>query len=91
MLRRDMRWDGSPGHCGEREFDLRVDGEPIVNVSAAPWTAQTTFKAKGYEGEMCRECGNFTLVPNGTRMRCDVRKYNRVLLIMMGVQHSLDT
>ena len=28
-------------------------------------------KAKGYEGEMCGECGNFTLVRNGTCMKCD--------------------
>jgi ribonucleoside-diphosphate reductase alpha chain len=28
-------------------------------------------KAKGYEGEMCSECGNFTLVRNGTCMKCD--------------------
>jgi hypothetical protein len=24
-----------------------------------------------YEGEMCSECGNFTLVRNGTCMKCD--------------------
>jgi ribonucleoside-diphosphate reductase alpha chain len=28
-------------------------------------------KAKGYEGEMCGECGNFTLVRNGTCMKCE--------------------
>jgi ribonucleoside-diphosphate reductase alpha chain len=28
-------------------------------------------KAKGYEGEMCAECGNFTLVRNGTCLKCD--------------------
>jgi ribonucleoside-diphosphate reductase alpha chain len=28
-------------------------------------------KLKGYEGEGCRECGNFTLVRNGTCMKCD--------------------
>jgi ribonucleoside-diphosphate reductase alpha chain len=28
-------------------------------------------KAKGYEGEMCGECMNFTLVRNGTCMKCD--------------------
>ena len=27
--------------------------------------------AKGYEGEACGECGNFTLVRNGTCMKCD--------------------
>ena len=28
-------------------------------------------QAKGYEGEACGECGNFTLVRNGTCMKCD--------------------
>ena len=28
-------------------------------------------KAKGYEGDSCTECGNFTLVRNGTCMKCD--------------------
>jgi ribonucleoside-diphosphate reductase alpha chain len=28
-------------------------------------------KMKGYEGENCRECGNFTLVRNGTCLKCD--------------------
>ncbi len=28
-------------------------------------------RAKGYEGDACTECGNFTLVRNGTCMKCD--------------------
>ena len=28
-------------------------------------------KMKGYEGDSCGECGNFTLVRNGTCMKCD--------------------
>src|SRR5258706_531617 len=28
-------------------------------------------KDKGYEGEMCGECGHFSLVRNGTCMKCD--------------------
>jgi len=28
-------------------------------------------KIKGYEGDACTECGNFTLVRNGTCMKCD--------------------
>ena len=28
-------------------------------------------KLKGYEGEACGECGNFTLVRNGTCLKCD--------------------
>ena len=26
---------------------------------------------KGYEGDACTECGNFTLVRNGTCLKCD--------------------
>ncbi|MGY4624788.1 vitamin B12-dependent ribonucleotide reductase [Bradyrhizobium sp. USDA 4486] len=42
-------------------------------ASAAPTKAErrAEAKAKGYEGEMCSECGNFTLVRNGTCMKCD--------------------
>jgi ribonucleoside-diphosphate reductase alpha chain len=28
-------------------------------------------RMKGYEGDSCDECGNFTLVRNGTCMKCD--------------------
>jgi ribonucleoside-diphosphate reductase alpha chain len=28
-------------------------------------------RVKGYEGEACGECGNFTLIRNGTCMKCD--------------------
>jgi len=28
-------------------------------------------RAKGYEGDACTDCGNFTLVRNGTCMKCD--------------------
>ncbi|HLS18993.1 MAG TPA: vitamin B12-dependent ribonucleotide reductase, partial [Paracoccaceae bacterium] len=28
-------------------------------------------RMKGYEGDACGECGNFTLVRNGTCMKCD--------------------
>ncbi len=28
-------------------------------------------RVKGYEGEACNECGNFTLVRNGTCLKCD--------------------
>jgi ribonucleoside-diphosphate reductase alpha chain len=27
-------------------------------------------RMKGYEGDACGECGNFTLVRNGTCMKC---------------------
>ena len=28
-------------------------------------------RMKGYEGESCSECGNFTMVRNGTCLKCD--------------------
>ena len=44
-----------------------------IGAAAAPSKAErrAEAKAKGYEGEMCGECGNFTLVRNGTCMKCD--------------------
>ena len=38
----------------------RSQGELIVEA-----------RVKGYEGEACGECGNFTLVRNGTCLKCD--------------------
>ncbi len=40
-----------------------------ARASAAEKRAEA--KAKGYEGEACGECGNFTLVRNGTCLKCD--------------------
>ncbi|MCK1299998.1 vitamin B12-dependent ribonucleotide reductase [Bradyrhizobium sp. 24] len=65
--------------------DVAHDLSPTEKLEALQWsksgTAQTMVpskaerraeaKAKGYEGEMCSECGNFTLVRNGTCMKCD--------------------
>ena len=43
-----------------------------------PWSAtarkaeaRAEAKAKGYEGEACPECMNFTMVRNGTCLKCD--------------------
>ena len=30
-----------------------------------------TARMKGYEGDSCTECGNFTLIRNGTCLKCD--------------------
>ena len=43
--------------------------QPSAQALASERRAEA--KAKGYEGEMCGECGNFTLVRNGTCMKCD--------------------
>ena len=44
-----------------------------ASVRAKRTTADRRAEARvqGYEGEDCRECGNFTLVRNGTCLKCD--------------------
>ena len=46
-----------------------VDARLHAKASASEKRAEA--RAKGYEGEACGECGNFTLVRNGTCMKCD--------------------
>ena len=40
-------------------------------ASTTSLDARTKAKMQGYEGEACGECGNFTLVRNGTCMKCN--------------------
>ena len=42
-----------------------------ADARAAAAEKRAEAKARGYEGETCGECGNFTLVRNGTCMKCD--------------------
>jgi ribonucleoside-diphosphate reductase alpha chain len=42
-----------------------------ANARAIAAEKRAEAKAKGYEGEACGECGNFTLVRNGTCLKCD--------------------
>jgi ribonucleoside-diphosphate reductase alpha chain len=53
----------------QERADLRVDPRAEARAAAAEKRAEA--KAKGYEGEACGECGNFTLVRNGTCLKCD--------------------
>jgi ribonucleoside-diphosphate reductase alpha chain len=54
------------------QLEQRID--PLVvraHAKAAAFEKRAEARAKGYEGEACGECGNFTLVRNGTCMKCD--------------------
>jgi ribonucleoside-diphosphate reductase alpha chain len=51
------------------EHHNRTDARAHARAAAAEKRAEA--RAKGYEGEACGECGNFTLVRNGTCMKCD--------------------
>ena len=42
-----------------------------VSSGAISLDARTKAKMQGYEGEACGECGNYTLVRNGTCMKCN--------------------
>ena len=42
-----------------------------VSSGTVGLTARDKAKMQGYEGEACGECGNFTLVRNGTCMKCN--------------------
>jgi ribonucleoside-diphosphate reductase alpha chain len=47
----------------------QLDARAHAKALAAERRAEA--RAKGYEGEACGNCGNFTLVRNGTCMKCD--------------------
>jgi len=61
----------------ERRLSPAEQLEPQIPFANKPDAKATTAarraeaKAKGYEGEMCSECLNFTLVRNGTCLKCD--------------------
>ncbi|MEJ6394685.1 vitamin B12-dependent ribonucleotide reductase [Gymnodinialimonas sp. 2305UL16-5] len=42
-----------------------------VTTGTVAIDARTKAKMQGYEGEACGECGNYTLVRNGTCMKCN--------------------
>ena len=54
------------------EADVLVDANASVSepeVTAVD--ARTKAKMQGYEGDPCGDCGNYTLVRNGTCMKCN--------------------
>ncbi len=67
-LKQDTGHDLSPTERLEQQQRSKA-AAPSVTPTKAERRAEA--KAKGYEGEMCPECANFTLVRNGTCMKCD--------------------
>lgn len=68
-----------PGYVAPPEDARHIEQIKIVNVlgdNIAVNVAQRALrrdaaKSKGYEGDSCQDCGNFTLVRNGTCMKCN--------------------
>ena len=54
------------------QLEQRIEVQDArAHAKAAASEKRAEARAKGYEGEACGECGNFTLVRNGTCMKCD--------------------
>ncbi len=43
----------------------------VTEVTQSRTSSLTAARLKGYEGDNCPECGNFTLVRNGTCLKCE--------------------
>ena len=50
---------------------VAVASSTVVASGSVGVDARTKAKMQGYEGEACGECGNYTLVRNGTCMKCN--------------------
>ncbi|WP_114965203.1 vitamin B12-dependent ribonucleotide reductase [Alkalilacustris brevis] len=59
----------TPGGTARLEsVDVAVRAE---SVNVEPMNARSRARMQGYEGDPCGECGNYTLVRNGTCMKCN--------------------
>lgn len=74
-----LKAEASPAPRAEMRTEARAEtaldklawAEPQRDAKAVAAERRAEAKAKGYEGEMCGECMNFTLVRNGTCLKCD--------------------
>ena len=46
-------------------------GTAAIETVATAGVLARQARMKGYEGDACGECGNFTLVRNGTCLKCE--------------------
>jgi len=61
----------APQISGSGDIALAVKSSSAVSSGAVSLDARAKAKMQGYEGEACGECGNYTLVRNGTCMKCN--------------------
>nr|MBX2806072.1 vitamin B12-dependent ribonucleotide reductase [Hyphomicrobiales bacterium] len=63
-----------PKFDGNTAVAISAETEIASSVASVAHTADSLrneARIKGYEGEACGDCGNFTLVRNGTCLKCD--------------------
>ncbi len=62
---------GSVAHHADAAGDAVMDLEPsVIEKTDQKLDQIREARMKGYEGDSCGECGNFTLVRNGTCLKC---------------------
>jgi len=67
-----LKAEPEPKLSPTEKLEARLDTQDAhAHAKAAASEKRAEARAKGYEGEACSECGNFTLVRNGTCMKCD--------------------
>ncbi|MBV8779039.1 MAG: vitamin B12-dependent ribonucleotide reductase [Alphaproteobacteria bacterium] len=64
-------FDGPLAVAGAERLEREVDVHAHVHAHDPRIEAIREARMKGYEGDSCGECGNFTLVRNGTCLKCD--------------------
>ncbi len=64
--------DGGTEVIGAADLPLALSGNAALVRETSPdaQTAALVARLHGYEGDACGECGNFTLVRNGTCLKC---------------------
>jgi ribonucleoside-diphosphate reductase alpha chain len=70
-LRAELEQKLSPTERIEQQQVAILRGEERAQARATEAGKRAEAKAKGYEGEACEECGNFTLLRNGTCLKCE--------------------
>jgi ribonucleoside-diphosphate reductase alpha chain len=69
-MRTAMQADGL-ARDGVRAADSPKAGAVAAFADETAFAKIVEARIKGYEGEACSDCGNFTLVRNGTCLKCD--------------------
>jgi ribonucleoside-diphosphate reductase alpha chain len=62
-----LEWQNLEERMRAMVGDTKAEARPKAAISER----RAEARARGYEGEACGECQNFTLVRNGTCMKCD--------------------
>ena len=72
-FKRDLDTEESPETTvqGEAQVETAPQAEAAQATKATVAQRVAQARMKGYEGEACSECGNFTMVRNGTCLKCD--------------------